>query len=219
MLSSVLSRHLPRRIVVLGLSCLFSAAASAGEPLYQNDFEKAEVGNAPPDFTITAGAFAVQGEGSNKFLELPGSPLDTFGLLFGPSIQGDAAASGRFFGTKVGRKFPTFGLSLNGVSGYRLQVSPAKKALEIYKGDEPKASVPLDWQSGSWTHLRLQVRKDGNGWIAEGKAWADGAPEPADWTIKFADPETASAGRAGLWGSPFSGTPIRYDDLRVEKVP
>ncbi len=198
---------------------LAGSAASAGEVVYENDFEKSEVGNIGKEFTAIAGAFAVQSEGGNKFLELPGSPLDTFGLLFGPAVSGDSTASARFFGTKRGRKLPAFGISLNGVSGYRLQVSAAKKALEIFKGDESKVSVPFDWQTGTWTRLRIQVRNVGNGWVAEGKAWADGSAEPADWMIKFEDSESSTPGRAGIWGAPYSGTPIRFDDLKLEKLP
>jgi len=192
---------------------------AAGDALYENNFEAEEVGKIPAGFTIVDGTFAVREAGGNKFLELPGSPLDTYGFLFGPALKGDNSATARFFGTKEGRKFPTFGLSLNGVSGYRLQVSAAKKALEIFKGDDPKASVAFAWTPSVWTHLRLRVRKNGEGWIAEGRAWAEGTPEPAEWTIKFEDPETSSPGRAGIWGSPFAGTPILFDDLRIEGAP
>jgi len=196
-----------------------ACTALAGEPVYQNDFEKSDIGKTPEGFTILAGNFAVQEDGGNKFLELPGSPLDSFGALFGPATQGDATASGRFFSTKQGRKYPAFGISLNGVSGYRLQVSAAKKTIEIFKGDEAKASAPFEWQSGTWTRLRIEAHKTDKGWAAQGKAWADGSPEPADWMIKFEDPEQSSPGRAGIWGNPFAGTAIRFDDLRLEKIP
>ena len=191
-------------------------AADASLP-YAQDFQAAPVEKLPEEFMVMSGAFVVKQDGANKFLELPGAPLDTFGLLFGPTPAEPtgASASGRFFGTKQGRKFPTFGVSLNGVGGYRLQVSPGKKALEIYRGDEAKGSVPFEWQSGTWTRLRIQVRKAGAGWVVEGKAWADGAPEPAKSTIAFEDKEEPPAGRAGIWGSPYAGTAIRFDDLAV----
>ncbi len=201
------------------LLAVSAAAASAGEVAYENDFEKADLGKAPAEFTIFAGAFKVAAEGGNKFFELPGDPVDAYGFLFGPGAPGDALASARIFGTKLGRRFPAFGLSLCGAGGYRLQVSPGKKALEIIKGDESKVSVPYDWTSGVWTHLVLKVHKAGAGWVAEGKAWAEGSPEPADWLIKFEDPEETKPGRAGVWGTPFSGTPIRFDDLRLENLP
>jgi hypothetical protein len=124
------------------LACSLSAVADT-PPLYRNDFESAEVGQTPKEFLIIAGTFTVQQEAGNKFLELPGEPLDTFGLLFGPTEGEGVSASAKFFGTSKGRKFPTFGVSLNGAGGYRLQVSAAKKALEIFKGDETRVNAPI----------------------------------------------------------------------------
>jgi len=49
--------------------------------LYSNGFDKAETGKVPEDLMVLEGGFAVQEESGNKFLELPGSPLETFGLL------------------------------------------------------------------------------------------------------------------------------------------
>ena len=117
----------------------------------------------------------VKEENGNKFLELPGAPLDTFGVLFGPTQGSGVAVSARIFGTGKGRRFPSFGVGLNGAGGYRLVVSPAKKALELFKGDESVASGAFEWESGTWTLLKLQVRKSGDAWKVEGKAWhADG---------------------------------------------
>lgn len=198
----------------LSLACLaIVAPLSAAEPLYKNDFETAEVNKSPADVMIMAGTFEVKPEGAGKVLELPGDPLDTFGMLFGPSAKENVSASGRFFGTKTGRKFPTFGISLNGVGGYRLQVSPAKQQLEFVKGDEPKLGVPFVWSSGSWTALKITVRKAGAGWVIEGRAWPEGSPEPAEPMIKIDESAEPTAGRAGIWGSPYSGTAIRFDDL------
>ena len=145
----------------------------------------------------------------------PGGVLDARDREAGAWCLGpdDATASARFFGTKKGRKFPAFGVSLGGVGGYRLQVSAGKKTLEIFQGDELRQSVAYEWKDESWTSLRVQVRKAGAAWIIEGKAWPAGTPEPAAWTITFETKEEPPAGRAGIWGSPFSGTPIRFDDL------
>ena len=188
--------------------------------LYSNGFDKAEPGKVPDDLMVLEGGFAVREEGGNKFLELPGAPLDTFGLLFGPTETENISASARFYGTGKGRRFPTFAIGLNGVSGYKLQMSPAKKALELLKGEnEVLASVPYTWDSGTWTRMRLQVRKTGEGqWQIEGKAWKDGSAEPAKWIIGHTIDMAPVAGRAGIWGTPYSGTPIRFDDLVVSKT-
>jgi len=203
----------PSRFFTTFLALFPIAVLHAAEPIYRNDFEAAELDKEPEGMLITAGDFKVKQDGAGKVLELPGEPLDTFGLLFGASQKAGVTASARFFGTKTGRKFPTFGVSLGGVGGYRLQMSPAKKALEIFQGDEGRHSVPLEWTDGSWTSLRIQTRKAGEGWVVEGKAWPAGTAEPAAWTITFAVKDEPPAGRAGIWGSPYSGTLIRFDDL------
>jgi hypothetical protein len=164
------------------------------------------------------GAFAVQEEAGNHFLELPGAPLDTFGILFGPTEGPGLAVSARVYGTAKGRRFPTFAVGLHGVGGFKLQVSPGKKLLELYKSDTVVASAPYTWESDSWTWLRLQTRKAGNSWKIEGRAWKQGTPEPAAWAISHEESEEPAAGRAALWGSPYSTTPIRYDDLLIRRA-
>ena len=187
--------------------------------LYENDFEKAEVGKVPADFLVLDGAFAVKKEGTNKFLELPGAPLETYGVQFGPAEASDLAVSARIKGTAKGRRFPVFGIGLNGVAGYKLQISPAKKVLELYKDQEVKVSLSYEWTSGQWTNLRLQIRKLKEGeWKIEGKVWPQGASEPANWMVEFDEKETPISGRPSVFGSPFSGTPIQFDDFVVSAV-
>ncbi len=189
---------------------------SLGQVLYENNFEKTEVGKVPADFLVLDGAFAAKQEGDNRVLELPGAPLDTFGALFGPTESADVEVRGRIKGTRKGRRYPVFGVGLNGAGGFKLQVSAAKQALEIFRGDEARASVPYEWSSGSWTWLRLQLRKVKPGeFQIQGKAWPEGKPEPIQWLVVSSFKEDPSAGRAAIWGSPIAETPIQYDDLKV----
>lgn len=210
-----------KKFLLIGMSCLAVGAvfgADGVKPLYENNFEKAEVGKVPEEFLVLDGGFAVRQDSNNKFLELPGAPLDTFGALFGPTEKEGWSVSARAHGVGKGRRFPTFAVGLNGVAGYKLQVSPGKKMLELYKGDVVKASVPFDWASDKWTRLRLQIRKVKDGaWKIEGKAWTQDAAEPA-WQISFDETEAPPAGRAAVWGCPYSGTPIWFDDLAVVQV-
>ena len=210
------------RIFVAGFlaaGLLASAIAQSAKPLYENNFEKAELDKVPEDFLVLDGQFAVKQEGDNRFLELPGAPLDTFGVLFGPTGKDEMMVSARIFGTAKGRRSPTFAVSLNGVGGYKLQVSAAKKQVELFKGEAVKTAVPFEWPSGKWTNFKLQVRKSkDNEWKIEGRVWTEGDPEPAGWTVSFGETEEPSAGRAAVWGNPFSGTPIRFDDLKVAAV-
>ena len=189
------------------------------KPLYENNFENAETGKLPGDFLALNGEFVVKEESGNKFLELPGTPLDSFGVLFGPTESADWSVRARIFGTAKGRRAPTFGVGLGGVAGYKLQVSPGKKMLELLKDQDVKASVAFDWKPATWTQFRLQMIKvNDSEWKIAGKVWAEGGPEPKDWLVIFNEKEAPPAGRASVLGSPFAGTPIRFDDLRVERV-
>ena len=188
-------------------------------PLYENNFEKAEAGKLPDEFMALAGDFVVKSDGTNQFLELPGSPLDSFAVQFGPTESADVVAGTRIFSTAKGRRSPTFGVGLGGVAGFKLQVSPGKKALELLKDQEVKTSLAFDWRSGTWTQLRLQVRKVKAGeWSIQGKAWPQGSAEPKEWMVSCDETEEPVGGRASVLGSPFAGTPIWFDDLRVERV-
>ena len=85
-------------------------------------------------------------------------------------------------------------------------------------GERALTSVAFTWEPGRWTHLKLQLRKTQDGWEALGKVWMQNAAEPDAWRISHVEKEEPSAGRPGIWGSPFSGTPIRYDDLKVTRA-
>lgn len=206
--------------ILLGLGVTFRLLAADVAPLYQNDFEKAAAGSVPEDMLVLDGAFGVSADaGGNKVLELPGSPLETYGVLFGPTEASGLSVQARIHGTGKGRRFPVFGVGLNGVGGYRLQVAPAKKALELYKGDDPVTSVPFTWESGTWTVVRLELAKSKEGGLSvRGKAWKHGDKEPAVWMIRHAGAAELPAGRPSIWGSPYAGTPIQFDDLRVARA-
>jgi hypothetical protein len=206
-----------RGLFVLSLCSLNLLAAVT--VLYQNNFETEEVGKVPADFMVLDGGFTVKKEAGNKFLELPGTPLDSFAVQFGPTESSNISVSARIFATGKGRRFPTFGVGLDGVAGYKLQAAPGKKAIELLKDQKVLATAPYDWKSSEWLNFRLQVRKAGDSaWKIEGKVWPPGANEPLAWMISADEKDEPLAGRPSVFGSPFSGTPIWYDDLRVEKA-
>jgi len=203
----------------LAVLCAALPLGAGAAPLFQMTFQEAEPGKVPAELLVLDGAFAVRAEGDARFLELPGAPLETFGVLFGPTVTNDVVVSARVYGTGSGRRYPAFALGLGGVNGYKLRVSPGKKQLELLKADTVLQGVPYAWESGKWTHLRLQVRTAGGAWKIEGKAWTEGAAEPAEWLIVREETEAPRPGRASLWGAPFAGTPIRFDDLTLSAVP
>src|SRR6266702_776209 len=98
-------------VLLTGLA--FGAFAQQAKLLYENSFEKADLDKVPDDFLVLDGQFAVKEEGGNKFLELPGAPLDSYGALFGPTETEDISVYARIFGTGKARRHPTFGLALH----------------------------------------------------------------------------------------------------------
>ena len=96
-------------MTVAVFSCVFAETNSpnltAGEVLYRQDFEKVAAGSVPEDFLVLNGTFSVREEGGGKFLELPGTPLETFGLLFGPTETDAVSVSARIFFEARSRAF------------------------------------------------------------------------------------------------------------------
>lgn len=219
---------------------LFAATLTcfAATPLYHNDFESAAVGSQPDGFLVIDGQFAVREFAGGKVFELPGAPLDTFGFIFGPNITFNEAGNkfrvipkpgetndlesvvvtARAFGTKKGRRYPTFSVGLCGVAGFKLRVAPMKRAVELVRGDDTVASVERDFASGTWTYLKLEVHAADGKWFADGKVWKEGEAEPAGWQVSYSTTEKPNPGKASAWAAPFSGEPIRFDDLSIESV-
>ncbi|MGA1236079.1 MAG: hypothetical protein ACO34E_04370 [Limisphaerales bacterium] len=199
----------------LGLACCLSGMVGAA--VYENDFEAAELGEVPAEMLVMDGGFAVCEFEQGRVLELPGAPLETFGVLFGGSARDGVEVGVRVHSSRKGRRYPVFAVSAGGVSGYRLQVSPAKGALELLKGEQLLSSVDWQWKGGEWTHLRLAVEKTAEGaWSIRGKAWMEGEEEPGSWLLVETVEDQPPNGKGGIWGKPFAGTAIRFDDVRVE---
>src|SRR6187549_506044 len=91
-------------MVTLGFLTASGTNASAADAasLYSNGFDKAELEKVPDDMLVLDGGFAVKEEAGNKFLELPGAPLDTFGVLFGPTEPAGIAVTARVQGAGKG---------------------------------------------------------------------------------------------------------------------
>ena len=203
-------------ITVAIVALTASAQTPTDKVLYKADFESANADSVPEDLMVLAGQFSVKEIEGNKALELPGTPLEDFGALLGPAESDGVAVRARVRSESTKRLAPRFGVGLNGVAGYRLLVAPGQNALQLLKDQQVVASVPFDWKQGTWTSLHLQVRKISEGkWIIEGRAWADGTSEPRDWPISLQASEAPPAGKASIWGAPYSSRPILFDDLSV----
>jgi len=205
---------------VLSSAAEADAARPAAQVLYSCDFQQAAVGAVPEDLMVLDGAFVVAAEGDQKFLELPGTPLDQFGVLFGPAAITNVTVQARAYGTNKGRRHPVFGVGIGGAGGFRLMVAPGRGTLDLFRGDTLLASKVFSWIPGKWTQVVLDLRENGQGqWTARGKAWQEGGAAPSAWMVSARETNEVSVGRASIWGSPISGTPIRFDDLRVTHDP
>lgn len=203
-------------IIATIVALIGNAQTPAHKVLFKSDFESANVDSVPEELMILAGQFSVKEIGGNKALELPGTPLEDFGALFGPAESDGVAVRARVRSESTKRLAPRFGVGLNGVAGYRLLVSAGQNALQLLKDQQVVASAPFEWKPGTWASLHLQVRKVSEGeWNIEGRAWADGTPEPKDWSISFEVSEPPPAGKASIWGAPYSSKAILFDDLSV----
>jgi hypothetical protein len=201
-------------ILTLALTSLLTLAAP-----YKSDFTAAEIGSLPKDMQRINGNFAVAEFEGKKVLELPGEPLDTFGVLFGPADHAELDVQANVWSAASGRRFPEFGVGTGDVGGYKLLVLPGQKKLELRKGDDVAAAAEMRtaWKSATWTAVRLRVSKAGeNRWKVEGKTWPAEAQEPPAWDVSHEVTEPPTVGRASVWGVPFSGQAIRYDGLTAE---
>src|SRR5437870_5614240 len=104
MINTTLRPGGPLKVGLILTGLLWGASLSAAEVLYQNNFEKEEVGKVPADFLVLDGGFAVKEEAGNKFLELPGAPLDSFAVQFGPTESSNIMVSARIYATAKGRR-------------------------------------------------------------------------------------------------------------------
>lgn len=190
-----------------------------GAVLFDEDFSQGKVGDAPASMLVLGGDFTIRKAGQEQFLELTGEKVGLHAVMFGPAARDDVVVEARVLGTRKGRRaFPAFGVGLNGVSGYRLMVSPAKRQLELFKGESRVASVPFTWKHGQWTHVQLKAAKGEEGWRLSARVWAKGEKAPSKPSLVWHEKKAPLAGRATIWGAPFAGTPIRFDDLRVRRL-
>lgn len=199
------------------------ASASAGDlKKFSFDCEAWAEGAPPADVYVVAGVINVKAQDGNKALEIGvGGELGQANAQVGTSAKGAASIEARVLATKMGRSFPTFGVGIYGNSGYRLMLAPAKKEIQIVKGDENTAAVlkagPAEWTSGAWLKLKLESKMgDNKQWVLTGKVWPANAAEPKEATITVEDSGSKGQGKCSIVATPFSGTPIYFDDIKLE---
>lgn len=185
--------------------------------VFETDWSDETVGKEPADLFVLDGSYLIVEKDGDKALALPGSPVGDFGFLFGPRIKGKPVElKARIFSTRKGRRMPAFAAGLGGVNSYRLRLNPAAKTLQLSRGGEILEKIPFEWKSGSWTNLRFRAEPKGDeGAILSAKVWSSDEKEPTGWHMTFKDSEPFAGGKSTLWGYPYAGTQIFFDDLSI----
>ena len=193
------------------------AGEAAWNVVFATDWSDETVGEEPADLFILDGAFTVAEKDGDKALSLPGAPVGDFGFLFGPRVKGKPAElRARMLSTRKGRRMPAFAAGLGGVNGYRLRINAAARNVRLSRGEEILATADYVWKSGVRANLRFRAEPKGeDGAVVSAKVWTDDEDEPADWTLVHDDPEPYGGGKCTLWGYPYAGTEILFDDLQV----
>ena len=206
------------RIVSTVWLSLVACQACAGEmKKLSYDCEKWTEGEPPAEVFVVDGTIRIKEKDGNKAIEIGSDPLADACALLGSPANGSASIQARVFASKSGRSYPRFGIGVHGQSGYRLIVLCAKKELQLVKNEQVIKSVPCEWTSDVWMNLKLAVLKDAQGnWSIRGKAWTAAAAEPVEPQIKHEDSTLKGQGKCSIWGTPFSGTPIYFDDMKLE---
>lgn len=173
-------------------------------------------GEPPKEVFVVDGTIKIAAHEGNKAIVIDPNPITDASAQLGSSAAGSAVIEAKILATKRGRSTPRFGVSVHGLSGHRLLVNPAKKALELVKNDQTLATVPHTWSSGAWLKLKLEAKKGaGDAWIITGKVWPADAAEPAEPLIKHEDKALKGQGKCAIWATPFSGEPVFFDDIKI----
>lgn len=183
---------------------------------YSSDFEKEAAGELPDGYMEIEGTFTVESESDkNKALKMAEAPLNENAVILGPSFEGAGSVELRVKAEKKRRSFPRFGVGMHGISGYRLRVVPAKNEIEFVKSEEVVLSVPFEWNGDVWNTLKLEIRLEGEKWIVSGWVWPEGGKQPEKASIRLESDEKPGRGKVSLWGTPYAGKPVWYDDVKI----
>lgn len=181
------------------------------------DLDEFREGEPPREIFVIDGSIQIKSRKDGKVIEISGDkPEVDAGAVIGPSAAGAAIIEARILASRAGRSFPRFGVGVHGQTGFRLWVVPARRELHLVKDDRVVKSAPFDWKSGTHVMLRLAVSPVGSGkWKVTGKAWTAGIPEPADVQITLETTSPPTRGQCSIWGTPYAGTPIDFDGIKV----
>ncbi|WP_395739234.1 hypothetical protein [Prosthecobacter sp.] len=197
---------------------LFAATALHAQQFQTFDFKADDwaEGEPPKEVFVVDGTIKIAARDGNKAIVIDPNPITDASAQLGSSAAGSASIEARILAIKRGRSTPRFGVSVHGMSGHRLIVNPAKKSLDLMKGDQTLATVPFTWTSEVWVKVKLEAKKGAaDAWTITGKAWPADAAEPAEPLIKHEEKSLKGQGKCAIWATPFSGEPVFFDDIHI----
>ncbi len=183
---------------------------------FHEEFSDSIIGQEPETLFILDGAYTVQAHKErDKVLALPGTPTGDYGVLFGRKIKEKALELRfSFFSTSQGRRMPSVAASIGGVRGLRLRLNPAARNLALSLDEVFLTEIPFTWRGNQWWSVRFQVIPAGEV-QAKVKLWPSAEQEPVSWAFtKFFKVEY-NGGKCALWGFPYAGTSILFDDISI----
>jgi hypothetical protein len=194
-----------------------AVAGPVSTKTFSYDCESWAEGVPPQEVFVVDGTIRIASKDGGKAIMVDPNPIVDAYAQLGQSALGTETITAKFFASKKGRSYPRFGLSVHGNIGHRLIANCAKKQLELVRDDQVLKTAPLTWTTDTWMHLKLEAKPQGDGnWMITAKAWPADGPEPVDPTITHADKDIKGQGKAAIWGTPFSETPIYIDDIKIE---
>lgn len=205
-----------KKSALLASSLLFLAHAYGADlKTFTFTAEEWPEGDPPKEVFVVEGTIKIAAKDGNKAVMVSPENLVDASAQFAVSAAGDSVIKARVFASKKGRSNPRFGVAVHGMSGCRLIANAPKKLLELVKGDEVLTSVPLTWTSDTWLWMKLEAHKQGDVWTITGKTWAADATEPTEAQLTQTIKGIKGQGKASVWATPYSSTPIYFDDIEV----
>jgi len=207
-----------KKALVYFLAALVLPAAGQDMKKFDINCDSWAAGEVPAEVFVLDGKVSIaEKDGSKAIMIDPGTELVEASAQLGDSAAGSAMIQTKVFASKKGRSSPRFGVSVHGMSGPRLYVNPAKKLIELVRGDQTLASMPLTWTSDAWLNLRLEAKKaDGDKWNVTATVWGDKDAAPAAPQLKHDLAGLKGQGKCTLWATPYSNTPIYFNSIQIE---
>jgi len=134
--------------------------------------------------------------------------------FFGMNSEHDYTIEGDVMGQERRRQMGDAGIV---AQRYQLVLFGNHQRLELQPWQAEKertVAAKFPWKKDTWYRLKLRVENLPDGQVkAQGKAWAVGEPEPAEWLVERIDPIGNRQGSPGIYAdAPFE---VHFDNLKV----